>query len=201
MDPERSGLPFLRRLSLLRPFAAPTIASLGGLGGARVASLARHLVGVCWRTPCWRTPIHRLERSNDDSSTESTLTALAVVGVMAIPVRGDDDRGRRAFRAEVGGTRSPRRGECGQGQLPGALERGRDLGSISTLDYEGFEGTVTQAPHPHRAAVRVRRYLGMAVQNGGGDRAPDGACRHADVRNAWRGRAKEAEGGHFRQRT
>ena len=29
----------------------------------------------------------------------TTLTALAVVGAMAIPVRGDD--GRRAFRAEM----------------------------------------------------------------------------------------------------
>ena len=32
----------------------------------------------------------------------TTLTALAVVGVMAIPVRGDDgDGGRRTFRADM----------------------------------------------------------------------------------------------------
>jgi hypothetical protein len=83
----------------------------------------------------------------------TTLTAFAVVGVMAIPVRGNDDDGpggRRSFRAEMSAARevpvvaSPARGTFR------ALLSEDGTSFAYTLNYEGFEGTVTQA-HIHIA--------------------------------------------------
>jgi hypothetical protein len=79
-----------------------------------------------------------------------TLTALAVVGVMAIPVRGDDGGGRRAFRAEMtAGHEVPVVASPAKGTFQARLS---DDGTSFTyaLDYEGFDGTVTQA-HIHIA--------------------------------------------------
>ena len=88
------------------------------------------------------------------TQVRTTLTALAVLGVMAIPVRADDDDddggGRRSFRAEMSAAReipvvaSPARGTF--------RARLSDDGTsfAYTLNYEGFEGTVTQA-HIHIA--------------------------------------------------
>ena len=88
------------------------------------------------------------------TQVRTTLTALAVLGVMAIPVRADDDDdgggGRRSFRAEMSAAReipvvaSPARGTF--------RARLSDDGTSFeyTLNYEGFEGTVTQA-HIHIA--------------------------------------------------
>ena len=76
----------------------------------------------------------------------TTLTALAVVGAMAIPVRGDD--GRRAFRAEMSpGREVPVVSSGARGTFRARLS---DDGTSFeyTLDYEGFEGTVTQG-HIH----------------------------------------------------
>ena len=81
----------------------------------------------------------------------TTLTVFAVVGVMAIPVRGDDDdRGRRAFRAELSARHEvPVVASAAKGSFRARLS---DDGTSFeyTLDYEGFEGTVTQA-HIHIA--------------------------------------------------
>jgi len=81
----------------------------------------------------------------------TTLTALAVVGVMAIPVRGDDgDGGRRTFRADmVAGAEVPFVSSGARGTFRARLS---DDGTSFeyTLDYEGFEGTVTQS-HIHIA--------------------------------------------------
>jgi len=81
----------------------------------------------------------------------TTLTALAVVGVMAIPVRGDDGGGgRRAFRADMfAGAEVPFVSSGAKGTFRARLS---DDGTSFeyTLDYDGFEGTVTQA-HIHIA--------------------------------------------------
>ena len=83
----------------------------------------------------------------------TTLTALAVVGVMAIPVRGDDggrDGSRRAFRAEMSARQEvPIVASEAKGSFRARLS---DDGTSFeyTLDYEGFEGTVTQG-HIHIA--------------------------------------------------
>jgi CHRD domain len=81
----------------------------------------------------------------------TTLTAFAVLGVMAIPVRADDDGGgRRAFRAEMSAAREvPVVASAAKGSFRARLS---DDGTSFeyTLDYEGFEGTVTQA-HIHIA--------------------------------------------------
>ena len=84
------------------------------------------------------------------TQVRTTLTALAVVGVMAIPVRGDDDRGRRAFRAEMSaGHEVPVVASPAKGSFRARLSEDGTSFEYS-LDYEGFEGTVTQA-HIHIA--------------------------------------------------
>jgi hypothetical protein len=83
------------------------------------------------------------------TQVRTTLTALAVVGVMAIPVRGDDG-GRRAFRAEMSAAHEvPVVASAAKGSFRARLS---DDGTSFeyTLDYEGFEGTVTQG-HIHIA--------------------------------------------------
>ena len=80
----------------------------------------------------------------------TTLTALAVVGAMAIPVRGDDGGGRRTFRADMfAGAEVPFVSSAARGTFRARLS---DDGTSFeyTLDYEGFEGTVTQS-HIHIA--------------------------------------------------
>ena len=81
----------------------------------------------------------------------TTLTALAAVGVMAIPVRGDDGGGgRRAFRAEMSaGHEVPVVASAAKGTFRARLSDDGTSFEYS-LDYEGFEGTVTQA-HIHIA--------------------------------------------------
>jgi CHRD domain len=81
----------------------------------------------------------------------TTLTALAVLGVMAIPVRADDDGGgRRAFRAEMSAAREvPVVASPAKGSFRARLSDDGTSFEYS-LDYEGFEGTVTQA-HIHIA--------------------------------------------------
>ena len=170
--------------------AGTRVASLARVGGASAGARRRRL-GVCWRTPCWRTPIHRLERAMT-IQVRTTLTALAVVGVMAIPVRGDDDDGgggRRAFRAELSAARevpvvaSPARGTF--------RARLSDDGTsfAYTLNYEGFEGTVTQA-HIHIAQPFASGGISVWLCKTAAVGRPGGACRHADVRAAWRRRAR-----------
>ena len=86
----------------------------------------------------------------------TTLTAFAVVGVMAIPVRGSDDddndggRGRRSFRAEMSAAREvPVVASPARGTFRARLSDD-GMSFEYTLDYEGFEGTVTQS-HIHIA--------------------------------------------------
>jgi CHRD domain len=82
------------------------------------------------------------------TQVRTTLTALAVVGVMAIPVRGDD--GSRTFRAELSAGREvPVVVSGAKGTFRARLS---DDGTSFeyTLDYEGFEGAVTQS-HIHLA--------------------------------------------------
>jgi len=79
----------------------------------------------------------------------AALTALAVVGLMAVPIRGDDG-GRGAFRAELLGVREV--------PLVSSVARGTFRARLSddgksfeyTLNYAGLEGTVTQS-HIHIA--------------------------------------------------
>ena len=78
----------------------------------------------------------------------TTLTALAVAGMMAVPLRGDD--GPRAFRAELSAVNEvPVVASAATGAFRARLS---DDGTSFeyTLDYGGFEGTVTQA-HIHIA--------------------------------------------------
>ena len=78
----------------------------------------------------------------------TTLTALAVAGMMAVPLRGDD--GPRAFRAEMSAVNEvPVVASAATGAFRARLS---DDGTSFeyTLDYGGFEGTVTQA-HIHIA--------------------------------------------------
>ena len=79
----------------------------------------------------------------------STLTALAVVGLMAVPLRGDQG-GRRDFKAVMSaGQEVPFVSSDAKGTFRAELSD--DGTSFSyTLDYEGFEGTVTQS-HIHIA--------------------------------------------------
>ena len=86
------------------------------------------------------------------TQVRTTLTALAVMGVMAIPVRADDDGGggRRAFRADMfAGAEVPFVSSGARGTFRARLS---DDGTSFeyTLNYEGFEGTVTQS-HIHIA--------------------------------------------------
>ena len=87
------------------------------------------------------------------TQVRTTLTALAVMGVMAIPVRADDDDGgggRRAFRADMfAGAEVPFVSSGARGTFRARLS---DDGTSFeyTLNYEGFEGTVTQS-HIHIA--------------------------------------------------
>ena len=86
------------------------------------------------------------------TQVRTTLTALAVLGVMAIPVRADDDGGggRRAFRAEMSAAREvPFVSSPAKGTFRARLSEDGSSFEYS-LDYEGFEGTVTQA-HIHIA--------------------------------------------------
>jgi len=78
----------------------------------------------------------------------TTLTALAVAGMMAVPLRGDD--GPPAFRAELSAVNEvPVVASAATGAFRARLS---DDGTSFeyTLDYGGFEGTVTQA-HIHIA--------------------------------------------------
>ena len=79
----------------------------------------------------------------------TTLTALAVVGTMAVPIRGDQG-GPRDFRAEMSaGQEVPFVSSGAKGVFRAQLSD--DGTSFSyTLDYEGFEGNVTQS-HIHIA--------------------------------------------------
>lgn len=81
----------------------------------------------------------------------TTLTALAVVGMMAIPVRADNDgSSHRAFRAEMSALREvPVVASPAKGSFRARLSDDGTSFEYS-LDYEGFEGTVTQA-HIHIA--------------------------------------------------
>lgn len=87
------------------------------------------------------------------TQTRTALTALAVVGLMAIPVLGADGRGddgRRAFRAELSADREvPTVSSGASGSFKARLT---DDGTAFeyTLDYQDFEGTVTQS-HIHIA--------------------------------------------------
>ena len=78
----------------------------------------------------------------------TTLTALAVVGMM-VPLRGDQG-GRRDFKAEMNaGQEVPFVSSPAKGSFRAELSD--DETSFSyRLDYEGFEGTVTQS-HIHIA--------------------------------------------------
>ena len=83
------------------------------------------------------------------TQVRTTLTALAVVGMMAVPLRGDQG-GRRDFRAEMTGPQEvPYVASAAKGVFKAQLS---DDGTsfTYTLDYEGFEGTVTQS-HIHLA--------------------------------------------------
>lgn len=77
----------------------------------------------------------------------TTLTALAVVGMMAVPLRGDQG-GRRDFRAEMTGPQEvPYVASAAKGVFTAQLSE--DGTSFTyTLNYEGFEGNVTQS-HIH----------------------------------------------------
>src|SRR5262245_60904952 len=104
------------------------------LGHSRRVVIA---LGVCCRPPCWRTPIHRLERGMT-IHVRSTLTALAVVGLMAVPLRGDQG-GRRDFKAVMtAGQEVPFVASGARGVFRAELS---DDGTsfTYTLDYEGFE--------------------------------------------------------------
>jgi len=78
----------------------------------------------------------------------TTLTALAVAGMMAVPLRGDD--GPRAFRAEMSAVNEvPVVASAANGSFRARLSDD-GMSFEYTLDYEGFEGTVTQS-HIHIA--------------------------------------------------
>ena len=94
----------------------------------------------------------------------TTLTALAVAGMMAVPLRGDD--GPRAFRAELSaGHEVPVVASVATGTFRARLSDDGTSFEYS-LDYEGFEGTVTQA-HIHIAQPFASGGIATADCGGG----------------------------------
>ena len=118
----------------------------------------------------------------------TTLTALAVAGMMAVPLRGDD--GPRAFRAEMSAVNEvPVVASAATGAFHARLS---DDGTSFeyTLDYGGFEGTVTQS-HIHIAQPFASGGISVWLCKTDTNQAPPALpAEHADVRGAWRPRAR-----------
>jgi hypothetical protein len=125
------------------------------------------------------------------TQSRTALTALAVVGLMAVPVRGDD--GPRTYRAELSAAREiPIVASAATGSFRMRLS---DDGSSFdySLDYGGFEGTVTQS-HIHIAQPFASGGISVWLCQTAANPAPAAVAAQTPVCGAPGGDGPEAEG-------
>ena len=125
------------------------------------------------------------------TQSRTALTALAVMGLMAIPVRGDG--GPQAYYASLSAAREVpivASGATGSFRL-----RLTDDGSAFdyTLDYEGFEGTVTQS-HIHIAQPFASGGISVWLCQTATNPAPASVVAQTPFCGAPGGNGHEAEG-------
>ena len=125
------------------------------------------------------------------TQSRTALMALAVTGLMALPVGADD--GPRAFRAELSAAREvPIVASGATGSF--RMRLGDDGSSFEyTLDYQDFEGTVTQS-HIHLAQPFATGGISVWLCQTATNPAPAAVAAQTPFCGAPGGNGPEAEG-------